>query len=134
MGRPKPFMGRFYPGFKGDDGSKGVRMFQAQHQRPYKTGATRKTPLMRVKDGNNYVLVGSQGGAPKHPVWVHNLHANPNVEIRDATEVYQMRVREVTDAAERDRVWALGVEAYPPYEDYQNKTSRKIPVFIAEQG
>ena len=86
---------------------------------------------MRVKDGNNYVLIGSQGGAPKHPVWVHNLRANADVDIRDATEVCKMRVREV-DAAERDRLWALAVEAYPPYEDYQNKTSRKIPVFIAE--
>src|SRR5439155_26186802 len=48
-----------------------------------KTGATRKTPLMRVKDGDSYVLVGSQGGAPKDPVWVHNLRANPKVELRD---------------------------------------------------
>lgn len=97
-----------------------------------KSGATRKTPLMRVKDGNNYILIGSQGGAPRHPVWVHNLRANTDVEIRDATEVSTMRVREVEDTAERDRVWALGVEAYPPYADYQNKTTRKIPVFVAE--
>ena len=52
-----------------------------------RTGATRKTPLMRVKDGNNYVLVGSMGGAPKNPVWVYNLRANGNVEIRDKTAV-----------------------------------------------
>jgi deazaflavin-dependent oxidoreductase (nitroreductase family) len=97
-----------------------------------KTGATRKTPLMRVKDGDAYILIGSMGGAPKHPVWVHNLRANVDVEIRDATEVYKMRVREVEDPAEKNRAWALGVAAYPPYQDYQNKTSRKIPVFIAE--
>jgi deazaflavin-dependent oxidoreductase (nitroreductase family) len=97
-----------------------------------KTGGIRKTPLMRVKDGENYVLVGSMGGAPSNPVWVYNLRANPNVEIRDATEVFQMRVNEVDDPVEKSRVWALAVEAYPPYEDYQNKTSRKIPVFIAE--
>src|SRR6185503_12775846 len=60
-----------------------------------KTGAIRKTPLMRVVDGNNYILVASQGGAPKHPLWYHNLKADPNVEIRDKTEVYAMRVREV---------------------------------------
>ena len=97
-----------------------------------KTGAVRKTPLMRVKDGNGYVLVASQGGAPKNPVWVYNLRANPNVEIRDKTDVFKMRVREVDDAAERERVWALCVEAFPPYEEYKNKTTRTIPVFIAE--
>ena len=57
-----------------------------------KTGAIRKTPLMRVVDGNNYILVASQGGAPKHPRWYYNLKADPNVEIRDKTEVYKMRV------------------------------------------
>jgi deazaflavin-dependent oxidoreductase (nitroreductase family) len=97
-----------------------------------KTGAIRKTPLMQVKDGDSYVLVGSQGGAPKNPVWVYNLRANPDVEIRDKTEVFKMRAREVEDDAERQRVWALAAEAFPPYDDYQAKTSRKIPVFIAE--
>ena len=97
-----------------------------------KTGAVRKTPLMRVKDGANYVLVGSQGGAPKHPVWVHNLRSNAKVEIRDLTVVQQMQAREVTDAAERARLWKLAVAAYPPYEDYQKRTARTIPVFVAE--
>src|SRR4249920_3078017 len=72
-----------------------------------KTGGIRKTPLMRVKDGANYVLVGSQGGAPKDPVWVYNLRAQPAVEIRDLTVVQPMRVREVKDEAERARLWAL---------------------------
>jgi len=97
-----------------------------------KTGAIRKTPLMKVVDGRNYILVASQGGAPKHPFWYHNLKAEPNVEIRDETEVYQMRVREVVDSAERQRLWAIAVEAYPPYQEYQEKTDRVIPVFVAE--
>ena len=97
-----------------------------------KTGAVRKTPLMRVKDGNNYVLVGSMGGAPKHPVWVFNLRADGSVQIRDKAEMYDMTVSEVFDDAERARLWALAVEAYPPYEEYQTRTSRKIPVFIAQ--
>ena len=97
-----------------------------------KTGAVRKSPLMRVKDGNTYVLVGSQGGAPKDPEWVHNLRADPHVEIRDLTVVQTMRVREVTDAVERARLWALAVAAFPPYADYQTKTTRQIPVFVAE--
>lgn len=96
------------------------------------TGGIRKTPLMRVKDGNNYVLVGSKGGAPKNPDWVYNLRANTSVEIRDETEVFNMRVREVEDDAERARLWDLAVAAYPPYEEYQTRTTRKIPVFVAE--
>ena len=97
-----------------------------------KTGAVRKTPLMRAKDGNSYILVASLGGAPKHPVWYHNLKAEPNVEIRDETEVHAMRVREVVDSAERKRLWDIAVAAYPPYQEYQDKTDRVIPVFIAE--
>jgi deazaflavin-dependent oxidoreductase (nitroreductase family) len=97
-----------------------------------KTGAIRKTPLMRVKDGANYVLVGSMGGAPKNPVWVYNLRANPAVEIRDLRVVQPMRVREVENEAERARLWALAVAAYPPYAEYQTRTTRRIPLFVAE--
>jgi len=96
-----------------------------------KTGAIRKTPLMRVKDGEGYVLVGSQGGLPKDPVWVHNLRANPKIELRDETVVRSMQVREVTDKAERDRLWRLAVAAFPPYAEYQAKTERQIPLFVA---
>ena len=97
-----------------------------------KTGAIRKTPLMRVKDGDNYVLVGSKGGAPKNPVWVYNLRADSGVEIRDEAEVHSMQVREVENEAERARLWDIAVAAFAPYEEYQNKTTRKIPVFLAE--
>ena len=97
-----------------------------------KTGAIRKTPVMRVADGTSYVLVASRGGAPTHPVWYYNLKADPNVEIRDRTEVYSMRVREVEDPVERQRLWDLAVEAYPPYQDYQERTDRTIPVLVAE--
>ena len=97
-----------------------------------KTGAVRKTPLMRVADGASYVLVGSMGGAPTNPVWVHNLRANPTVEIRDLTKVQAMQVREVSDETERARLWKLAVAAFPPYEEYQAKTTRRIPVFLAE--
>ena len=97
-----------------------------------KTGAIRKTPLMRVVDGKGYVLVASRGGAPKHPLWYHNLKADPNVTIRDETEVYLMRVQEVEDTAEKQRLWDIAVEAYPLYQAYQEKTDRAIPVFLAE--
>ena len=98
----------------------------------HKTGAIRKIPVMRVKVENSYVIIGSYGGRPKNPVWVYNLRATPDVEIRDKTEVSKMHVREVTDNPERQRLWDAGAQAYPPYNDYQAKTSRKIPVFVAE--
>ena len=97
-----------------------------------KTGAIRKTPLMRAVDGTNYILVASQGGAPKHPVWYYNLKADPNVEIRDETEVFSLRAREVPEGSERQRLWDIAVAAYPPYQEYQDKTDRLIPVFITE--
>ena len=97
-----------------------------------KTGAIRKTPLMRAMDGSNYILVASQGGAPKNPRWYANLKAEPNVEIRDETQVHSMRVREVVDSVERKKLWDIAVAAFPPYQEYQDKTDRVIPVFIAE--
>ena len=97
-----------------------------------KSGATRKTPLMRVKDGDNYVLVGSQGGRPTNPVWVYNLRANSSITLRDLRDVQPMVTREVEEDAERARLWELCVTAFPPYEEYQAKTDRKIPVFVAE--
>jgi deazaflavin-dependent oxidoreductase (nitroreductase family) len=97
-----------------------------------KTGAIRKTPLMTVKAGGGYVLIGSYGGHPKDPVWIHNLRANPDVEIRDGTEVFKLRVREVTEDPERAQLWDAAVAAFPNYVEYQAKAPRIIPVFIAE--
>ena len=97
-----------------------------------KTGAIRKTPLMRVKDGTRYVLVGSMGGAPSNPVWVYNLRTNPAVEIRDLTTVQPMRVREVTDETERARLWKLMLGVYGGYADYQRRTEREIPLVVLE--
>ena len=97
-----------------------------------RTGGTRKIPLMRVKVDESYVLVGSMGGQPKNPAWVYNLRTNPRVEIRDRTEVFAMRVREIVDEDERQGLWQASAAAYPPYDDYQAKTTRKIPVFLAE--
>lgn len=123
--------------YEGSGGTKGTTLRDTGlpviivTNRGNRTGAVRKTPLMRVKDGGNYVLVGSQGGAPQNPVWVYNLRADASVEIRDETEVHAMRVREVSDAAERSRLWELAVAAFPPYAEYQNRTTRVIPVFVA---
>ena len=99
-----------------------------------KSGAVRKTPLMRVETAGRYVLIASQGGAPDDPVWVHNLRGNPDIEVRDLAAVQNMRAREVDDPVERSALWALAVAAFPPYADYQKKTARQIPVFIAESA
>ena len=126
---------KLYEGSGGTDGltlrDTGLPVIIVTH-RGRKTGATRKTPLMRAVDGSNYILVASQGGAPNHPNWYHNLKAEPNVEIRDETEVYSMRVREVVEPVERMRLWEIAVQAYPPYQEYQERTNRIIPVFVAE--
>ena len=97
-----------------------------------KSGAVRKIPVMRVEVDGCYVLIGSMGGQPKNPAWVNNLRAHPDITVRDRTEVMEMRAREVDDPEEKARLWAAGVEAYPPYDEYQAKTSRIIPVFLAE--
>ena len=98
----------------------------------WKTGAIRKTPLMKVTDGKRYILIASQGGAPNHPLWYHNLKADSKVEIRDGVNVYSMVTKEINDNKKRARLWKLAVEAFPPYQEYQEKTERTIPVFLAE--
>ena len=98
-----------------------------------KTGAMRKAPLMRVvTDDGKYVLVASKGGAPQNPAWYHSLRTQSEVTIRDRERVFQARLREVADPAERARLWEAAVKAYPPYAEYQQRTSRQIPVFAAE--
>jgi deazaflavin-dependent oxidoreductase (nitroreductase family) len=98
-----------------------------------KSGKLRKTPLMRVEHDGKYALVASVGGAPSHPVWYHNLKADPDaVTIQDGPEPFDATVREVS-GPERGEWWARAVEAYPPYAEYQSKTQRTIPVFVAER-
>jgi F420H(2)-dependent quinone reductase len=96
-----------------------------------KSGKIRKMPLMRVEHNGEYALVASQGGAPKHPVWYYNLKADPQgVRIQDGPEPFGVEVREL-DGDERAVWWQRAVAAYPPYAEYQQKTARTIPVFLA---
>ena len=96
-----------------------------------KSGMIRKTPLMRVEHDGEYALVASQGGAPTHPVWYYNLLADhDSVSIQDGPEPFDVTVREAQDE-ERAAWWTRAVEAFPPYAQYQLKTDRRIPVFIA---
>ncbi len=96
-----------------------------------KTGKVRKTPLMRVEHDGRYAAVASLGGAPKNPVWYYNLRANPRVELQDGQKRTEMIAREVS-GTERAEWWERAVAAYPPYAEYQTRTSRQIPVFVLE--
>jgi deazaflavin-dependent oxidoreductase (nitroreductase family) len=96
-----------------------------------KSGKVRKTALMRVEHGGEYALVASQGGAPTHPVWYYNLVTHPTeVMIQDGPAPFEVTVREVS-GDERATWWERCVAAYPPYAEYQERTERVIPVFIA---
>jgi deazaflavin-dependent oxidoreductase (nitroreductase family) len=95
-----------------------------------KSGKVRKTPLMRVEHNGAYALIASMGGAPKNPVWYYNIKADPNVQIQDGPEPFDATVREL-DGDERVEWWKRAVAAYPPYAEYQERTERLIPVFVA---
>jgi F420H(2)-dependent quinone reductase len=96
-----------------------------------KTGAVRKTPVMRVEHEGSYAAIGSVGGAPKNPVWVYNLRANPQVVVQDGPDTFELTAREVT-GEERAAWWERSVAAFPPYAEYQQNTDRLIPVFVLE--
>ena len=94
-----------------------------------KSGKLRKTPLMRVEHDGQYAIVASLGGAPKNPVWYHNVVKNPRVELQDGEIVGDYDAREVF-ADEKATWWERAVAAYPDYADYQKRTERQIPVFV----
>ncbi|AWN25724.1 MULTISPECIES: nitroreductase family deazaflavin-dependent oxidoreductase [Streptomyces] len=96
-----------------------------------KSGKIRKSPLMRVEHDGTYAVVASMGGAPRHPVWFHNLVADPRVELQDGPVRRDMTAREVT-GTEKALWWGRAVEAWPDYDEYQKKTDRQIPVFVLE--
>ncbi|HYI24748.1 MAG TPA: nitroreductase family deazaflavin-dependent oxidoreductase [Thermomicrobiales bacterium] len=94
-----------------------------------KSGKLRKTPLMRVEHEGEYAAVASLGGAPRNPVWYHNLIANPHVELQDGETRRDYMAREVF-GDEKAIWWERAVAAFPDYADYQKKTARQIPVFV----
>jgi F420H(2)-dependent quinone reductase len=96
-----------------------------------RSGKVRKTPVMRVEHDGRYAAVASQGGAPTHPFWYYNLRAEPRVVVQDGPDKQDMVAREVS-GDERAQWWERAVAAYPPYAEYQQKTSRVIPVFVLE--
>ena len=121
--------------YEGSGGTKGTTIHGLPvvvlTTRGAKSGKIRKSPLMRVEHEGAYAVVASMGGSPQHPVWYHNLVADPRVELQDGPVRQDMTAREVT-GTEKTLWWGRAVEAYPDYDDYQKKTDRQIPVFVLE--
>jgi deazaflavin-dependent oxidoreductase (nitroreductase family) len=100
--------------------------------RGVKSGSIRKIALMRVEHEGRHLLVASKGGAATNPDWYYNLLANPReVTVQDGPEPHWVEVREI-DGAEYDEWWERAVEVFPPYAEYRKKTSRRIPLLLAE--
>ena len=96
-----------------------------------KSGRLRKIPLMRVEHDGSYAVVASLGGAPQHPVWYHNIVANPRVSLQDGPEVKDYAAREVT-GDEKAEWWRKATAVWPAYDAYQEKTDREIPLFVLD--
>jgi len=96
-----------------------------------KTGRTNTSPLIYGKQGDNYVIIASKGGAPSHPAWYLNLQANPECEIQVAHDKMTVTAR-TASGSEREELWLQLTQIYPPYIDYQASTSRQIPVVVLE--
>lgn len=96
-----------------------------------KTGALRKTALMRVEHDGRYAVVASKGGAPDEPKWAENMRRHPHVELQDGDVKRDYTARELTDD-ERTAWWSRATEVWPDYDNYQTKTDRQIAVFVLE--
>lgn len=96
-----------------------------------RSGKLRKTPLIRVAEGDRYAVIGSMGGAPTDPAWVHNLRATPRAQLQDGAVVKEYSVHEAS-GEEKDRWWSVATEVWPDYDEYQSSTERVIPLFVLE--
>jgi deazaflavin-dependent oxidoreductase (nitroreductase family) len=101
------------------------------HHRGAKSGTERINPLAYRRDGDNYVIFASKGGAPTNPDWYHNLRANPDVEIEVGTNSFKAKSR-VAEGDERERLWSVQKKEFPGFADYEQKTERQIPVVVLE--
>lgn len=96
-----------------------------------KTGKLRYVPVMRVEHDGRYAVVASKGGFPQHPTWYHNIRAHPEFPLQDGTVTKTYVAREV-EGDERAEWWERAVAAFPSYAEYQEKTDRRIPVFVLD--
>ncbi|ADP82177.1 nitroreductase family deazaflavin-dependent oxidoreductase [Pseudofrankia inefficax] len=97
-----------------------------------RTGQRRVNPLIYGRDGDDYLVIASQGGAPNHPGWYHNLLAQPEVEVQVEADRFTARAR-TAEGEERDRLWTLMAARWPNYDEYTKRTTRRIPVVVLER-
>ncbi|MEH1053728.1 nitroreductase family deazaflavin-dependent oxidoreductase [Micromonospora sp. CPCC 206171] len=97
-----------------------------------RSGKLRRTALIYGRDGDAYLVVASQGGAPQHPAWYLNLLADPGAEVQVGAETFAVRAR-TAGPEEKPRMWRTMVDIWPAYDDYQTKTDREIPVVVLER-
>jgi len=97
-----------------------------------RSGESRTTPLIYGRDGDRYLVVASRGGAPKHPSWYENLVARPLVQVQVMADRFTARARTAT-AAEKPARWKMMATIWPPYDEYQARTTREIPLVILER-
>lgn len=96
-----------------------------------RSGVWRRTALIYGQDGGNYVVVASSGGATEHPLWYRNLSADPEVRLQVGADRFTARARTAT-AEEKARLWPMMADVFPPYQEYQGRTTRDIPVVVLE--
>ena len=101
------------------------------HHTGAKSGTSRVNPLMYRKEGDDYVVFASKGGAARHPDWFHNLKANPDAKVEVGNDSLEVTAR-IADPEERDTLYAKQAEEYPQFGEYQQQTSRTIPVIVLE--
>ncbi|GGR72530.1 nitroreductase [Micromonospora fulviviridis] len=97
-----------------------------------RSGKLRRTALIYGRDGDAYLVVASQGGAPQHPAWYLNLLADPEAQVQVGADTFAVRARTAT-AEEKPRMWRTMTAAWPAYDEYQTKTDREIPVVVLER-
>lgn len=97
-----------------------------------KSGQPRDNPLICAADGDDYIVIASQAGAPTHPQWYHNLLADPHVSVQVKADRFDAVAR-IAEGEERDRLWRLAATAWPNYDVYQTRTDRVIPVVVLER-
>ncbi|MET0740557.1 MAG: nitroreductase family deazaflavin-dependent oxidoreductase [Candidatus Nanopelagicales bacterium] len=132
---PKGWVRQQVEAYESSGGTRGLTLngkpVVVMTMRGAKSGKVRKTPVMRVEHDGRYAVVASNGGSRKHPLWYANLLADPHIHLQDKTEHFDMTVREVK-GAERADWWRRALDVWPPYDDYQRKTDREIPVLVLE--
>ena len=97
-----------------------------------KSGTLRTSPLQYIPDGENVAVIASKGGFPKNPAWFYNLKAHPDTTAQIGSERRAVHARVVTDPEERKRIWANALRMYRPYEDYEARAGREIPIVVLE--